>query len=747
MLDSMQWPWFCVALAGLSLTVGMATLAPPVHAADVPGTTPEPPSEITVTAPRGTANGGIEPLLELSPSELDAYGADSLTDLVAALRPLTRSSRSDQMAVVLINGHLAGQTEFDNLPREAIERVEVLPESVSLQYGFSENQRVLNFVLREHYSAVPIRATESGATEGGGQATAADASLVRLNDEARLTLLASYKDNAWLRDSDRGIDVPDSSFYTLLPDTTDTKVAATVSRSILGVSSSFEASYEVASTRSLQGLATDTSSAAGEIEQPLDASGAVRTSRVALQLTGLLHDFIWGTTVYYMHVASRSTSDLGFDGADEMSIDRTESAFNIGNLQLSLSGPTVSLPAGPVIANFKFGLQYQGFDTRDAEPGAALTTSDLVRTVRSASVNASVPIANRDRDILPALGEISGTFSASLDSVSDFGNLFSESVGLDWHPVKKLHFDAIYTDHRTAPTVQQLQAPPIYTSNVETFDYITQQTVYLTEITGGNDSLAPTDSRQGSFGVSVGPFAGKTEFLAHYQESRIGNAIGALPPTTAAVESAFPDRFVRDADGTLIEIDDRWVNLEHAQVDDVIWGVNAWIPLGESQAKAMANRLEFSLFDTWYLRDVTLIRPGIPELNLLAGAPSDVTGGQPRHKIEFHALYHRDGFGTLLAVAWRSPTVVGSGDPAAPDPIYFSSLGTADLRVFLDLGHLPWMRSASWAQGARASLAVTNLFDRRQTVHDADGATPTAFEPGFLDPLGRVLGFTIRKAF
>jgi hypothetical protein len=747
MLDSMQWPWFCVALAGLSLTVGMATLAPPVHAADVPGTTPEPPSEITVTAPRGTANGGIEPLLELSPSELDAYGADSLTDLVAALRPLTRSSRSDQMAVVLINGHLAGQTEFDNLPREAIERVEVLPESVSLQYGFSENQRVLNFVLREHYSAVPIRAAESGATEGGGQATAADASLVRLNDEARLTLLASYKDNAWLRDSDRGIDVPDSSFYTLLPDTTDTKVAATVSRSILGVSSSFEASYEVASTRSLQGLATDTSSAAGEIEQPLDASGAVRTSRVALQLTGLLHDFIWGTTVYYMHVASRSTSDLGFDGADEMSIDRTESAFNIGNLQLSLSGPTVSLPAGPVIANFKFGLQYQGFDTRDAEPGAALTTSDLVRTVRSASVNASVPIANRDRDILPALGEISGTFSASLDSVSDFGNLFSESVGLDWHPVKKLHFDAIYTDHRTAPTVQQLQAPPIYTRNVETFDYITQQTVYLTEITGGNDSLAPTDSRQGSFGVSVGPFAGKTEFLAHYQESRIGNAIGALPPTTAAVESAFPDRFVRDADGTLIEIDDRWVNLEHAQVDDVIWGVNAWIPLGESQAKAMANRLEFSLFDTWYLRDVTLIRPGIPELNLLAGAPSDVTGGQPRHKIEFHALYHRDGFGTLLAVAWRSPTVVGSGDPAAPDPIYFSSLGTADLRVFLDLGHLPWMRSASWAQGARASLAVTNLFDRRQTVHDADGATPTAFEPGFLDPLGRVLALTIRKVF
>jgi len=741
----LQWPWFRAAFAGAAVTVGIA-LAGPLQAADAPATIPEPPPEIIVTTPRGSASGGIEPLLELSPSELDSYGADSLSDLVDALRPLTRSSRGDQAAVVLINGHLAGQTEFDNLPREAIERVEVLPESVALQYGFSENRRVLNFVLRERYSAVPLRATESGATEGGGQAIAADASRVQLNDEARITLLASYKDNAFLSDSDRGIDVPDSSYYTLLPDTTDTKVAATVSRSILGVSSSFEASYEVMSTRSLQGLA-DVSSAAGEIEQPLDESSAVRTSRIAMQFTGQLHDFVWGTTVYYMHVASRSTSDLGIDSAGDLSIDRTESAFNIGNLQISVSGPAASLAAGPVIANFKFGLQYQGFDTRDSEPGAPLTASNLVRTVRSANVNASVPIAKRERGILPALGELSGTFSASLDSVSDFGNLFSESVGLDWHPIKKLHLDAIYTDHRTAPTVQQLRAPPIYTTNVETFDYITQQTVYLTEITGGNEVLSPTDSRQGSFGVSIRPFAGKTEFLAHYEENRISNAIGALPPTDAAVESAFPERFVRDADGTLISIDDRWVNLERERVNDVKWGVNVWIPIGESPAMAMANRIEFSLFDTWYLNDVTLIRPGIPELNLLDGAPSDVSGGQPRHKIEFHTLYHRDGLGVLLAVAWRSPTVVGTGDPAAPDPIYFSSLGTADLRVFLDLGHLPWTRGASWAQGARAALAVTNLFDRRQTVHDADGATPTAFDPGFLDPLGRVLALTVRKVF
>lgn len=84
---------------------------------------------------------------------------------------------------------------------------------------------------------------------------------------------------------------------------------------------------------------------------------------------------------------------------------------------------------------------------------------------------------------------------------------------------------------------------------MESFDYVNAETVYVTEITGGNDTLAATDSRQASLGVSLGPFLGKTEFLARYETSWTSNAIGALPPTTEDVELAFPDRFVRDADG------------------------------------------------------------------------------------------------------------------------------------------------------------------------------------------------------
>jgi hypothetical protein len=716
------------------------------RAADAQEAAPSAP-EIIVSTPRGRTSGGIEPLLEISPSELDSYGADTLSDLVDALKPLTRSSRSDQMAVVLINGHLAGQTEFDNLPREAIERVEVLPESVALQYGFSENQRVLNFILREHYRAVPVRASESGATAGGDEAQAADASLVRLDDEARVTLLGSFKDEAGLSESDRGIGAPDSLYRSLTPKTSDAKVAGTVSRALGPVSASVEASFDVLNTNSLQGESTLGGTPTDARVVALEETAPTRTARIATQFTGLWDDVVWGATAYYLHVGTRMSSDTGVDAAGGTLVDRTDTAFSAGNLQLSASGPLATLPAGLVIANAKLAMQYQGYGTRDAYPGSPLEASNLVRTIRSVNFNASIPIANRERGVLPALGELSGTFNATLDDVSAVGTLVSTSVGLDWKPESKVHLDAIYTDHRIAPTLQQLRAPPLYTPNVELFDYVTNQTAYVTEITGGNDALAATDSRQGSFGVSLGPFIGKTELLAHYEQSRISNAVGALPPTTAAVELAFPDRFLRDGDGELAQVDDRWVNLAGERIDDLKWGVNVWIPLGESAPHMMSNRVEFSLFDTWYLHDVTLIRNGIPALDLLDGAPSDVSGGQPRHKIEFHTLVHKNGLGVLIAAAWRSPTVVGSGNPQAPDPISFSSLGTVDLRLFADFSRLPLTQSRAWAKGARLALAVTNVFDTRQSVHDATGVTPTAFEPGFLDPRGRVLAITLRKVF
>jgi hypothetical protein len=695
-----------------------------------PAPASSPPGNLTeavISAPRGETNAGTAPILELTPSDLESYGVDTLSDLVEALRPLTRSSRSDQIAVVLINGHLAGIAEFKTLPREAIERVEILPETVALQYGFSENQRVLNFILREHYRALPLRLSDSGATEGGDQTESSDASWVRLEDEVRSTLYGSYRDAAWLRANQRDIQIPENSDLTLQPAKTDATLAGTVSGQVLGVASSLEASIDTDSTRSLQGEAD---------LMPLRQSEHDLTGYVATQFTGLLRNYVWGATASYMHEQSRSTSESEFNPDGTAMSDQTDAGFNVGNLQLSLSGAPLRLPAGQLLANLKLAFQYQDFATDSVFPGAAVMHSTLVRTVRSGNFNASIPIT----------AELAATLNVSLDNVSNVGPLWSSSYGLAWIPVKRIYIDAVLTDRRTAATVQQIEAPPIFTPNVETFDFIKDETVYITQITGGGGTLQPTDDHSTSLGVSLGPFLGGTSFTAHYQQNRVSNAIGALPPLTSEVEQAFPDRFFRDDAGTLVELDDRAVNLQRQRVDDLTWGFNLRAPLGTaSTPQGVSDRIEFSAFDTWYLRDTVLIRNGLPEFDLLNGAPSDTSGGQPRHKLELRGVLYKSGAGAVLAANWHSATTVAGSDPTLQDTLYFSSLGTVDLRLFADLARVPSTRAHDWARGARLYFSVTNLFDRRQSVHDATDATPIAFEPGYLDPPGRVITLSARK--
>ena len=367
---------------------------------------------------------------------------------------------------------------------------------------------------------------------------------------------------------------------------------------------------------------------------------------------------MWGATGSYSRLTTNSSGAIGLDDAGNLVFDRTNSALNTGGLQFSLSGRIARLPAGAVVANIKAGFGYQGFLSLDAYPGAPLARSNLVRTDRNAGFNTSLPITSRDNHVGSAVGNLSGTFNIALDDVSSFGALLSQSYGLDWVPIKKVHFSAIFTDHEAAPTVQQVLRPPTFMPNVEMFDFVTGQTVFVTSITGGAPNLRATDDRVASFGVSLGPFLGKTTFSAHYEQHRIRDAVGSLPPLTTDVELAFPERFVRDAGGTLIEVDNRSVNLQRQDMNDLKWGFNAWFPFGLATKGGTPNRFEFSAFDTWVQKDEILIRDGIPVQDLLNGAPSNGVSGRPA------AASRRLDPHSSTRMAWvPGSTVLGTAPP------------------------------------------------------------------------------------
>ena len=160
---------------------------------------------------RGTVIGDIEPELVLDARDIRAYGANNITDLLAALAPQTGSAqgRGGGRPVVLLNGkRISGFREIRSIPTEAIERVEILPEEVALTYGYRADQRVVNFVLRERFRALTTEAGVTAATAGDRTTSQIASNALRIRGDERWTLDVQYQHATPLFESERDIDRP-----------------------------------------------------------------------------------------------------------------------------------------------------------------------------------------------------------------------------------------------------------------------------------------------------------------------------------------------------------------------------------------------------------------------------------------------------------------------------------------------------------------------------------------------------------
>ncbi len=697
-----------------------------------------PLQDLVVTAP--ALLNGVSPLMQILPPEIEVYGADSLSDLLDALKDRTRSSRSDQKPLVLINGRLAGPTELDNLPPEAVERVDVLPERAAVAYGLGEDQLVVNFILRNHFTGETSGLTESRATMSEGQSLAANTSLAHIEGDSLGTVKLDYKDSDWLLESQRDIVAADSADRTLLPAKRDVKLAGTLAGRVFDVRSSLEASVDVQTDASLQGL-------------DLDQHDRTGVTHLAGQLTGLVCRFSWIAGAGYDRTTAHSVSGTGIDASGMTLLSVGDSTSDVSNVSASLSGPLATLPAGAATVNLKLGVQAQQFTAQAAASDMPVQNSRLSRTVRSAAADATLPLTSRDNDAVGGFGDLSASLKIGVQGVSDFGTLTNFGYGLTWKPIKALTFNAAFTNTQTPPTVDELLDPVIVTPNVEMFDFVKGDSVYVTELNGGNPDLGRSDGRLLNLGLRAGPLFGGPTLTVDYEHRRVFDAIGLLPPVSFDVQSAFPERYERDASGDLVEVDNRHVNLAREASDFMRSGMFLPIPFGSAPTPAASGRrMLVTVYDTWYLRDTILVRNGIPELDLLNGSPSTVAAatvprGQPKNTIEIHWFVFENGLGAELSGIWHAATRVDTGTIAAPDPLTFSALATEDFRVFANLEKLSATQSSRWAKGARITLKLTNLFDSRQTVHDTTGATPAAFQAGYVDPLGRVVTLSIRKTF
>ncbi|MBB2185275.1 porin family protein [Gluconacetobacter liquefaciens] len=819
---------------------------------------------ITVTGRRsaGAVLGDDKPITRIGPEEVRAYGVDTVSDLLTAISPETRSGRGTgtNPPVVLLNGQrISGNQELQDLPFEAVARVDIFTEEEALRYGYSADQRVVNIVTVRRFHSGRINLAAGQSTDGGAQTIAPSLSFTHLNGDRRINLSARYSANAWLRDSARGVvppragglydnvgnlvaadggsldpgldalagrpvtvagvptlaegespaladflpyaDTPrsstDSSAYTLQPRKhVGTLNGVLADRLFDEVSAALNLTYTHQDQESLQGpargildlpadnpfspFATDTRLYRDFTEvSPLHQRARTDSGHAGLNANGRFGTWKWNANASYDHGVTVTRTETGLDlstvqgllDAGDDGLDpyvrfpgrylgvRTRnsgrSVSSTGRVSFLLSGTVTHLPAGDLFGSVGLTgtLAAQNATSRI---GGKTERGDIQRDVGNLHLNGDIPIFGED--FLPAAGKLGANVNGSVSRVSRFGTLGAVGGGLTWSPVDWVQFPFSYTTRRDAPTAAQLVSPTIQTPNVTTYDYVRGQSVQVTTLTGGNPDLTATRRRELSLGAIVNPpFLSDARLHVNYVRARTDNGVQSLPTATAAIENAFPDLYRRDQAGMLEIVDLRPVNVSRETRNE--WnatfvysrpfssGANSrkgGRHEGKTDGKNDGGRIYLIATQVWRLKDDILLRPGLPALDLLNGGTIGASGGQPRHEATIQAGLYDQGFGVRLVGKWQSGTSAIAS--SAANSLFFSDLKTLNATVFVDLGRTPRGSGMPWAHNLRLSLAMVNLFNTRIRVRNGTGATPAGYAPAFMDPLGRTITLTLRKA-
>ncbi|MBO9710288.1 MAG: TonB-dependent receptor [Caulobacter sp.] len=827
--------------------------APPPAAAQPEGENEVEALVVTGQRQYGAVLGDITPEETFNAADVRALGVSSITDLLAELSPQTTSGRGGSPVVLLNGRRISGMGEIRDIPTEAIQRVEVLPEEVALKYGYSAEQKVVNIVLRQRFRANTAELGMAGPTEGGQTTEQLDVSSLRLNRDGRLNLAAKVQHSDELLESDRDLvsrspaGGEGSPYRSLLPRNDQVSVNAVLNRVLKnGVSATVNGSAGY----------TESNSLLGETRIRSDLDGLEQNSRDLTGHFGFTLDkqtdkLRWSLTGNYDHTDSRTLTDRDIVAtATVSSTDRAHSISDTANLQLVANGALARLPAGDLSATVKLGAEGSWLDASSWR-GGVKSGNDPSRTSGNAQISLDLPITSRKNDFLAAAGDLSVNLNLAANHLSDFGTLTTVGYGATWSPVKPVSFIVSMTQQETAPTMSQLGGPMVYTPDVRVFDFVKGETVNVIRVSGGNPDLKAEEKRVLKLGVTFKPTSiNGLSLNANYFRTRIDDPISGFPAVTAETEAAFPDRFTR-VNGQLVRLDARSVNLARQESDQVRWGINFTRQIGKTpprptfppgqapwernrgegrrepsgqavpgaattpstsapnqQAQASdqpqglnllqgaqspgggerpgpaagpsapgggdrgfggpggfrggpggfgggfgppgggAARLQLALYHTIHLRERVYLDAGAQPLDLLNGDALNSGGGQPKHEIEAQAGVTKNGLGARLTASWQSATEVNAGPGNPSGALRFSDVTTVNLRLFANLSAQRDLVAAHpFLRGTRVTLALTNLFDEKPKVRDANGATPINYQPDYLDPLGRSLKLSVRKVF
>jgi hypothetical protein len=693
----------------------------------------------------------IEPELTLTTADIEETLAFTVSEVLDDLPP----TREGIERVTLVNGKPGmNPRTWQGFPAKAIEKVEVLPIEASVQLGFSLNQQVTNITLKEDFSGYGLSAEVRALTNGGQLGTTLGGGHARIEGDNLLRLAVTWAEQDALEESERDFDDvaalnPDFGGRTLVPSNQKVKVEASVARNLLGHGVSAFAEHSEGERESVLGTA-------------LSGSGLESERLVSTTNTQLGFD------------VNSFRSDWRYNASASYSLNDNATETLTRDAQGLTTFDSVAQTSTTLRANGRLMLPPISLSRFNAMPIISATAARTERESRSANTTS---LRLDSYTLTPTL---SGQFLPNPDAKTEntprfmfgtggrpfnvYGDAWSYTIRPTWQWQTDrdvatslnlslynqffgwLRMTASVNRAENPPSIDNLEAPLLETANIRVFDFATGQNVDVTRLSGGNPDLATPTTTTAGFNILLTPewltSKGVRNVSLGYEHVAEENSLQSINEPLPALEAAFPDRFIRDAQGNLLTIDTRPVNFESQSRERLFASIGFSRRFDSEAPFLLRDTLLFADVRAGYVlsNEIQLGRDNEP-VDLLAGAGVFNSTAAARRDGRLFLRYARQGVAIHLETQFQGRyQIIGQTPESTLD---YSSLTTTNAELRLGLEKV-------WGEAfkdTRLRIEIDNLFNARRAVTNPDGQTPMNFSRDLIDPEGRSVTLTLARNF
>ena len=482
------------------------------------------------------------------------------------------------------------------------------------------------------------------------------------------------------------------------------------------------------------------------------APGATRRGLIGLLNSGIINPFL---------LPGQTQSQQALDALAAVSADGVilyGGKYSVIQADASASGPLFDLPGGQVMV--AAGVDYRREKYRFNGDVRAVTNRPVIIAAPFDDQNA---LAGAEREIMAAYAEVlipvfdnfEITLAGRIDDYGDFGTTENPMVNFRYRPVPWLMLRGNYNTGFRVPAFNQL-----FNGRIESLftgaDLADPETCpggrpdptvpgcenlsrTIDIINGGNPDLGPETAEMWSVGVVFEPspnFSASVDYFSIHRD----NTIQVLTLRQLVDNySLFPDRFIRDAAGTLTDIDQTWINTGGSTTEGLEIVVRGGID-------AMGGRFTGGLDATWLFERTDQVIEGAPNEDRLGNFSfSGDLGLRWKHNA-FIGYRHDDGWDVTFTQIFRE----GYDNQALPG-IANGTVTRPDIVEEVE-DYIIYNLAFSYevTERMRFTAGVRNLFDRDPPFaisYDSFTGGGSSWEPRVADPRGRSFIFQADVSF